>query len=295
MGVDMLKMMGEGPYPLPMDSFIKKVNMCMDAGICIISSKSGIDFLEKAQHVHDSYEFTVPYTTMPYLSLGGKIYSGEKGKIYPMNSGQTHGPNNRMLNRHLISLNVDKDTLNEVAYTIYGKSNVCFKHGNYVFTNELKTMMKSFIEEYNGTQPGRKLVLKSLSTQIVVYLLRHIENNMPTLISSDYNTSKKNIDKAIEYLRDQYDREYSLEEAAKVAYLSPYHFIKVFKSYTGKTPYEYLMYVKIQKAKELLSSNNLSITEICFACGFNNPSNFSTFFKRKVGVAPSGYRKIMNR
>lgn len=293
-GIDKLKMLGDGPYPLPIDQFIEKINIYMDTDICIIIPKSGIDFPEKGQHVHDSYEFTIPTTTMPYISLENRCFTGEKGKILAINSGQAHGTHGSMLNKYLISLNVDNDSLNEIAYSIYGKSNVCFRHGDYVFTRDLKALVELFIEEYKNIQPGRKFVLKSLSTQIIVHLLRQIKSNMPFLISSTYNTAKKNIDKSIEYIRDQYDEKFSLEEAAKVAHLSPFHFIKAFKAHTGKTPYEYLMFIKIHKAKELLSSHSLSITEICFMCGFNSLSNFTSFFKKKVGVTPSEYRRIMN-
>lgn len=293
LGIDQLKLFGEGPYPLPINQFLEANKVYFDTDICIIKSNFAIDFQEKAHHIHDSYEFTMPLSDMPYVNIENKCYSFKKDRIMAFNSGQAHGPYKRMLNKRLISLNVDKDALNEIAYSIYGKSNVCFKQGDYVYTNDLKILLNLFIEEFSNTQPGRNLVLKNLGTQIIVHLLRQIDNNMPLLISTEYTTAKKNIDKAIEYIRDQYDEKISLEEAAQVAHLTPYHFIKVFKEYTGKTPYEYLMQLKIHKAKELLSSHNLTITEVCFTCGFNNLSNFTTFFKKKTGVTPSEYRKIM--
>jgi AraC family transcriptional regulator len=294
-GIDQLKMLGAGPYPLPMSEFLKIVDIYMDTDICLIISKESMDFPDRAQHVHDSYEFTIPSSAMPYASLENRCLSIEKGKILPINSGQAHGSYKPMPNKRLISLNVDHDTLNEIAYSIYGKSNVSFKQGDYVYSKELNELIHLFIQECKNPQPGRKLVLKSISTQIMVHLLRNIKSNMPLLVSSEYTTAKKNIDKAIEYLRDQYSEEISLEEAAKVANLTPYHFIKTFKAYTGKTPYEYLMQVKIHKAKELLGSHNMTITEICYMCGFNNLSNFTSFFKKKVGVSPSQYRKILQK
>ncbi|SCY91367.1 helix-turn-helix domain-containing protein [Alkaliphilus peptidifermentans] len=294
MGIDKVKILGEGPYPLPMDDFQKKINLSMDTDICIIIPKVGIDFPDNAQqHVHDSFEFFIPSSTMPYLSLEKQCYIGEKGKIWTVNSGQYHGPHKPMLNKHFISINIDTDFLNEIAYSVYGKANVYFKQGNYSFDNRLRELISLFTEECSSFQHGRQLVLKSISTQIAVYLLRQIDNNMPFLLSSSYNTSKANIDKSIEYLRDQYDEEYSLEEVAKIAHLSPYYFIKTFKSYTGKTPYEYLLCLRVNKAKELLTSRDFNITEVSYKCGFNNLSNFITFFKRKVGVTPYQYRKIM--
>ncbi|MGI6704212.1 MAG: helix-turn-helix domain-containing protein [Clostridia bacterium] len=291
MNMELFKMFGEGPYPLPFEHFTEKVDIYMDSGICITIPKESIDFVERAQHVHDSYEFIVPCSAATHIYVEKSHCPGEKGKIYPMNSGQAHGPYYRMLKNRLIAINVDRSFMDEIAYMVYGKTNVYFKPGNYVFGKDLRTLVRTFVEEYKNTLPGRNLVLKNLSTQIVVCLLRRIDNNMPSRVSSGYKTRKGNIDRAIEYIRDSYDGEYTLEEAAKIAHLSPYYFIKAFKACTGKPPYEYIMSLRIQKAKELLSLKNMSVTETCFLCGFNNPSNFTTYFKRKVGMTPSEYRK----
>jgi AraC family transcriptional regulator len=291
MGMELLKMFGKGPYPLPFELFSKKVDIYMDADLSITIPRSGIDFLEKAQHVHDSYEFIIPCSAATHIYIEKSHCCGEKGKIYPMNSGQAHGPYNRMLNNRLIAINVGSEFMNEVTYMVYGKSNVCFKQGNYTFGYDLRALVKGFIEEYSNALPGRNLVLKSLSTQIAVHLLRQIDHNMPSKGSYDCVTRKGNIDDAIEYIRNSYDGEYTLDEAARIAHLSPYYFIKAFKACTGKTPYEYLMGLRIQKAKELLGLKNMNVTETCFLCGFNNPSNFTTYFKRKVGMTPSEYKR----
>lgn len=293
MSVNKLKMLGDGPYPLPKNQFFEIINTSVNQDLCIITPKTSIDFLNKDSHAHDSYEFIIPYSTMPYVGVENRCFAINKGNIFPINSWQAHGPQDRMLNMNIISLQVDNDSLGEIAYSIYGKFNICFKQGNNTLSNDLKALVELFIEEYRSIQPGRNLILKSLSTQILASLIEQIENNMPSPVSSSYSTAKKNLDKAIEYLRDQYDEDYSLEEAAQVARLSCFHFIRVFKSYTGKTPYEYLMLFKLNKAKELLISNRSSITEICFMCGFNSLSNFTNFFKKRVGVTPSEYRKIM--
>jgi len=76
-----------------------------------------------------------------------------------------------------------------------------------------------------------------------------------------------------------------------MANFSPYHFIRVFKSETGTTPYDYLLNSKIEKAKKILEEEEKPITEVCFLCGFFNPSHFSTTFKKKVGISPYKYRR----
>jgi len=101
----------------------------------------------------------------------------------------------------------------------------------------------------------------------------------------------KNINESIKYLEENYQKEYCLEDLAQAANLSPYHFIRVFKSQTGKTPYEFLMDLKLQKAKEMLLDSTKTITEICSELGFSSPSHFAAVFSKNVGETPKAYRK----
>lgn len=77
-----------------------------------------------------------------------------------------------------------------------------------------------------------------------------------------------------------------LNNISDEAYFSKFHFIRLFKSVYGKTPHQYLKYVRIEKAKELLKKN-LSVTEVCFSVGFDSISSFSGLFSKIVGSSPS--------
>lgn len=102
---------------------------------------------------------------------------------------------------------------------------------------------------------------------------------------------KKNINESIKYLEENYQKEYCLEDVAQAANLSPYHFIRVFKSQTGKTPYELLMNIKMKKAKEMLMDSSKTITEISSLLVFSSSSHFARVFSRIVGLSPTAYRK----
>lgn len=71
-------------------------------------------------------------------------------------------------------------------------------------------------------------------------------------------------------------------------------FRKMFKEYTGVSPVQYQLQLKIHRAKELLTSTQLSISEIAFELGFENAGQFSTFFKKKEGISPSAFRERMH-
>lgn len=79
-----------------------------------------------------------------------------------------------------------------------------------------------------------------------------------------------------------------LDMIAEEAFFSKFHFIRQFKKVYGKTPYQYLTKVRIEEAVQLLKSG-LSVSEVCYAVGFESLSSFSGLFKRRVGLTPSEY------
>lgn len=78
---------------------------------------------------------------------------------------------------------------------------------------------------------------------------------------------------------------------AKMCGVSKSRFIHVFKSTTGLSPYSYLICLRLNRAAELLLSSALSVSEIAYEVGFDDPFNFSKIFKRHYGVSPEKFRK----
>ena len=79
-------------------------------------------------------------------------------------------------------------------------------------------------------------------------------------------------------------------DIADEACYSKYHFIRTFKNIYGKTPHQYLTYVRIERAKELLEAGE-TVTDACFAVGFDGLGSFVGLFKRRAGITPSEYRR----
>jgi len=99
---------------------------------------------------------------------------------------------------------------------------------------------------------------------------------------------------ALRRARDFIDREYAepldLDAMAGEAGYSRFHFARAFAAAYGETPRTYLTRRRIERAKTLLRSANLSVTEICFLVGFASLGSFSTRFRALVGTSPSEYR-----
>ena len=95
------------------------------------------------------------------------------------------------------------------------------------------------------------------------------------------------------------DRHYaeplSLELVAQRAGYSRFHFLRAFRKAYGETPRAYLTRRRIERARDLLRSANLTVTEICHLVGFSSLGSFSERFTELVGCSPSQYRENMIR
>ncbi|MEP7293168.1 MAG: AraC family transcriptional regulator [Chloroflexota bacterium] len=97
------------------------------------------------------------------------------------------------------------------------------------------------------------------------------------------------------FIERHYDAPITLENISSEAGFSPYHFIRLFRAAYRKTPHQYLVQQRIEKAKELLRSSDMPINEICYTVGFESLGSFSTLFRRIAGLSPSAYRKWSTR
>jgi AraC family transcriptional regulator len=89
------------------------------------------------------------------------------------------------------------------------------------------------------------------------------------------------------------DRELPLEELAAAAYLSPFHFARLFKKLTGASPHAYLASLRIERAKSLLAATDLSITEITQRVGHATSSHFAKAFRQATGLTPRAFRSAL--
>src|SRR4026208_1008014 len=88
-----------------------------------------------------------------------------------------------------------------------------------------------------------------------------------------------------------YDLPLDLNEISSHACFSRYHFLRLFRQAFNKTPHQYLIERRIERAKELLRTDDLRVTDVCFEVGFQSLGSFSTLFRREVGHAPVAYRE----
>src|ERR671913_1829540 len=97
--------------------------------------------------------------------------------------------------------------------------------------------------------------------------------------------------RAREFIDHCYDHPLSLDQISQKACFSRYHFLRLFRQAFNKTPHQYLIERRIEKAKELLGDDELRVTDVCFEVGFQSLGSFSTLFHKAVGHPPVTYRE----
>ena len=96
--------------------------------------------------------------------------------------------------------------------------------------------------------------------------------------------------RAREFMDECYATDIDLSELSKIACVSPFHLLRSFRDAFGITPHQYLMRRRIDRARELLSFSDSSVTDVCFEVGFESPGSFSTLFRKVTGDSPLSYR-----
>ncbi len=98
------------------------------------------------------------------------------------------------------------------------------------------------------------------------------------------------VTKAIHYIRDNFRKDITLEDVSQYVNISPHYFSKLFKDETGENFIDFLTNLRINLAKDLIKSSNMSVKEICYEIGYGDPNYFSRIFKKVVGITPTEYR-----
>jgi len=105
------------------------------------------------------------------------------------------------------------------------------------------------------------------------------------------NDIYQRIVKAKIFIDENYDESIGLEEISQQAFLSRFHFHRLFTKIYRSTPHRYLTQRRIEKAKQLLAENK-AINDVCNEVGFESLGSFSALFKKEIGFAPTHYRNM---
>ena len=165
-------------------------------------------------------------------------------------------------------------------------------------SNEIKREISrccyEIIDENMAPQPGRYFLVQAQMIKILILIYRSIvEKPKEEVVGVPFESYSKSyvVQRIIQYLKANYSQHISLDGIAQNMYLSPVYISKIFKEKTGDSPINYLIQIRLGKAKEMLEENRGSIRTIAAQVGYDDVYHFSKLFKKYYGVSPLYYRK----
>jgi AraC family transcriptional regulator, arabinose operon regulatory protein len=154
----------------------------------------------------------------------------------------------------------------------------------------MTTLQHLFIECCNALMTGFVLERMIYASQTLHHLLACLFFNnrafSPTLQTSRFH----NIDSTLAYLHQNVHKPLTLTEMARHADLSPSHFSRLFKEQTSYSPIDYFIQLKVQHACRLLFLTRMTVREVGYELGYEDPAYFSRLFKKVIGMSPTQYR-----
>lgn len=154
---------------------------------------------------------------------------------------------------------------------------------------EIERICLTLLGELHTGGVAERLYMEPLAHQMAVCLLRRhsdvaVREQQPGL-------QRSRLRRVMDYIEANLNDSVRLQELAALAGLSPFHFARQFKDATGLAPHQFVLRSRVERAKQLLQSTELSLAEIGLTLGFSHQSHFTTVFRRWVGATPKAWRE----
>lgn len=161
-------------------------------------------------------------------------------------------------------------------------------------TGETEALHHMLLQNVQQRSVG-KLEADQLVMQIIAKTLHHITDYTPNPIINA--RLKKNhlltIEQAKEYIMHHFTEDVSLMEVAAACFVSPFHFSRIFKTFTGFSPHQFLLSVRLQQAEMLLRTTLQPVSDVAFSSGFNSIEYFTAAFKKQYRCPPATFRSSL--
>ncbi len=230
-------------------------------------------------HWHEHLELHFIREGSGRVKLGEKVTEVDKRACIVSNSNEMHeGVGGKMT---YICIIIPPEFLGD-NHVIF--ESVFYDENAWKYVDEIYRLYKEFSS------------VNALGIKANVYLLLKylVENHVTEVLDETIylNRLKKlyAINKVIDHINKNYADTITTKSLADLMHISEGHFCGVFRSATGLSANEYVMSVRIRKAKRLLLYSDMNITEISNACGFNDPNYFTRVFKNRIHKTPKQYR-----
>ena len=134
-------------------------------------------------------------------------------------------------------------------------------------------------------------ILKAKILELFYLLIEEKNINFNVLANAPKNTTTSLLD-SILYINEHYEENLKLEYLAKLTHYSPTYYQQLFTRLMHCSPQQYILQKRIEAAKQLLTTSQLSMIDIAYQCGFSSQSYFCYIFKKETSMSPLQYKKL---
>lgn len=162
----------------------------------------------------------------------------------------------------------------------------------------IESIGRTLSAELQCSDPASGLLVETMAAALGVYIVRNHSNLSATSVPLPLAKGAlegARLARVLAYVETHLEREVSLEDLAREACLSAFHFARSFKAAVGMSPHAFLLQRRLERARNLLESTSLPLAEVASACGFCSQAHLSTSFKRETGVTPGVFRHARAR
>lgn len=263
------------------------------------SSESEIP--ETHYHCHDDFvelSFITSGST-DYL-IDDKKYTLKKGQVLISNPGVYHKElfdiNTNCRELHIGLSNIALFNSNMKDYIDIGDTNILTLNK---YKDEILKCCDEIIEEQKNSNLAYPFMLKAIVMKLLILLHREIEVDTSETTNHDFTFKSREkkalVENITSYLSKNYVNDISLETLSKNMYLSSVYISKIFKDIMGDSPINYLIRIRLSKAKELLEESNLPIKTVAKMVGYSDPYYFSKLYKKYYGISPTKAKGVVSK
>lgn len=141
--------------------------------------------------------------------------------------------------------------------------------------------------------PSEPLYAEALSLALTLHLLAAYSSKAGKPIIPKGKLSSIQLKMVIDLAQSQLGQGLSLDELASILNMSPFHFTRLFKNTTGVPPYQFILRLRLERAKRLIAMRQLSLMEIAQTVGFFDQSHFTNTFRRAFGMTPKAFAQCL--
>lgn len=254
-------------------------------------------------HWHDHLEMISVQEGWLEVTIEQTTYRCEKGDIAIVNPCQLHESRKFSRDTKLYCLMLDLDLFRN---RFVGETEEAFinplAEGKILFKpklsgcDEICELIRKSYRVFAGEELAFQFRLMSLMCELMYHLFRdHLLVNTVPPHKNYVSVSRERVNAILAYIDEHYTEKIKLEDLVDVVHINKFYICKIFQQCTGKTLFNYVNIVRIQKATELLIGTNRSVTNIALSVGFQDINYFSRTFKSIMGMSPMEMRKKYTR